>query len=252
MSEQDVRAFIRRRNKALRGRLGLVLLSQFAIIGLIVWALSRYGPLFEALKRSPEVVLLCAGFVLPSALLITVLAKTFRPLRYRDGALVAHRTLPAAIGHSFGMILLGLGGVWVAIWAWPDGRSILIGLLSPLVVASGVLRLPGVFDRRPTIVINSDGFFDRRQYRVALKWEQIGRMIHIGNRSSWPVFLVDDNPADRTLMRRLYGLLGFPYLYVDLGAVDCSGGDVLLAINQFAPQLVASISELGARRRQPA
>jgi hypothetical protein len=50
--------------------------------------------------------------------------------------------------------------------------------------------------------------------------------------------LANDSKPDHTLMRRLWCATGFPYFYMSIGGLDSTGGDVLLAINNFAPHLI--------------
>ncbi len=200
---------------------------------LTAFALSshRLSPLQSFLSATLCGVLTCIG--------IMRLATSFQPIKYRDGPLVAHHSKVGAAAYSFVAIVFGALSIAVGMTFAPIGYLAIAPAAAMIGLA--ILRVPEVFNRRAVLTIDSEGFFDRRFTHHPVPWSQTGPLIASAASYAWPVFRPADDPGNSTLMRRLFSRLGFPFLYVSFGALDHGGGDVLLAIDRYAPEVTAAL-----------
>ena len=260
MSAKGVRAFIRRRNRAWRWHVWRTMIGLdviFAAVGTVLIVVNRRGaPQMYYSYEQPQWLAPSIGAVIfaflaaLNILAVVMTVRTFRPLRDASGPLVAHTERASVLTMFFGLLALVGPGVLISVIAWsqagepafsnwrPQDQVLAVFACPVIVLILGLcaLRIPELFDRSPVVTVDKKGFFDRRYTRRPVAWSEIDQLI-LPNEFSWPVIETHDEPANRTLTRRVFTLLGQPYLYVGAGGVDKSPGDILLAIDLFAPHL---------------
>jgi hypothetical protein len=260
MSATGVRAFVKKRNWAWFWQVWPSLLLLDALFGFVGVMQAHVPALCEmmhlqACHEPPRPMDRFAGvsilfFLAVSNVLVAMMtARTFRRLHDASGALVARTDRSSVFAQLIwllmliGMLALLCALMWVqagepSIFSWVAVVVLLLIIAVPiaLIVGLSALRVPEIFDRSPIVVVDEQGFFDRRFTRRPVAWADIKQLL-VMSAISWPVIETRDDPSNRTMMANVYKLLGRPYLYVGLGGVDKHPGDILLAVDHFAPHL---------------
>ncbi|MBS0296787.1 MAG: hypothetical protein JSR45_10775 [Proteobacteria bacterium] len=173
-----------------------------------------------------------------------MLVRTYRKSRYTAGALRAGRQpIEAALGVLIGLGM-ALGSLAMAKFSPENPKALLIGYggggFFMLASASRVWRL---FDGRPVIVVDAQGYFDRRAMRAPIRWAQVQAVSTTRIRGQL-MFTLQTTAPDSTMSwtTRVADAFGFRPYNISATGLDCTQADLLVAIQQHSPQAFASCS----------
>ncbi|MES1203776.1 MAG: hypothetical protein ABUS57_20260 [Pseudomonadota bacterium] len=127
---------------------------------------------------------------------------------------------------ALGGVLMGAGAGLMGLlgapkwFAWPAGALALVGAL---------MLASRAFDRRPVVMIDATGFFDRRILRAPLRWEHTDAL---GFAGAFGLPFMTLHPADGAPVSAHKRRLRVTDMQLDGGLAD-----MLAAIHRFRPQI---------------
>ncbi|MGX5843861.1 hypothetical protein ACWGTI_24370 [Mesorhizobium sp. ArgA1] len=125
------------------------------------------------------------------------------------------------------------------------GRVLLVALLALGFLGLAGYSARGAFDTRVKVVLDENGFRDRRLGDVLVPWDQVVS-VHLsspGKGSGMVNFELTGEPPDEIKYASANALnrilpFGRNIVHMEITSLDMSGQDVIEAVRKFAPQVV--------------
>ena len=215
--------------------------ARFALLGLALM-LGLVGALGGAIGAGLyATIVLGLGLSLAS---VTLVALAKPVVRYAGGRLIALSPIGARLGVGVAILSaiascaaagvlgldMGLGGI------------IRVTLGALLVVAFLTLCLPNLLRPGPVLIIDENGYFDRRCTHAPIAWERVTALEWIGKGATIG-YKIQIAPNESLIgaawLTRRFGERG---LLANCLGLNCDPGDVLLAIRTYRPDLLEVVS----------
>jgi hypothetical protein len=163
------------------------------------------------------------------------------PLEVRNSP--SGKILPALGPFLIGGIF-GFGALQGAASGADGGHVLGIALLSVALLALGGFIARGAFDTSVKVVLNSQGFRDRRAGDVLVPWKKVKsvRLAAGGKGAAMLNFELTGEPPDeiRHAAANAFGLMPFgkTTVHMEISSLDVRGEDLVKAVRTFAPHVV--------------
>ena len=163
------------------------------------------------------------------------------PLEIRNSP--SGKILPALGPFLIGGIF-GFGALQGAASGADGGHVLWIALLCVACLALGAFIARGAFDTSVKVVLNSQGFRDRRAGDVLVPWNKVKsvRLTAGGKGAAMLNFELTGEPPDeiRYSSANAFGLMPFgkTTVHMEISSLDARGEDMVAAVKKFAPHVV--------------
>jgi hypothetical protein len=163
------------------------------------------------------------------------------PLEIRNSP--SGKILPALGPFLIGGIF-GFGALQGAASGADGGHVLWIALLGVAFLALGAFIARGAFDTSVKVVLNSQGFRDRRAGDVLVPWNKVKsvRLTAGGKGAAMLNFELTGEPPDaiRYSSANAFGLMPFgkTTVHMEISSLDVRGEDLVDAVKKFAPHVV--------------
>ncbi|MEZ2328898.1 hypothetical protein AB6802_04110 [Mesorhizobium sp. RCC_202] len=143
---------------------------------------------------------------------------------------------PFLIGGIFGF------GALQGVAAGTDGGHVLwIALLSLVCLALGAFIARGAFDTSVQVVLDSQGFRDRRAGDVLVPWSKVKSVWLVSGKGAMLNFELTGEPPDeiKYSAANAFGIMPFGRntVHMEISSLDARGQDMVDAVRKFAPHV---------------
>lgn len=181
------------------------------------------------------------AFAAGGAAILMALARRLTPRPSYGGGRLEVRASPIGLVMAAALLVVVAAAVAYALSAHDLFRRVELSAALALVIVLMLMNWGLSLGTGPVVVVDGEGFRDRRATRGVIPWDQLEpiQVQWVRNQAYYRVQPKD--PSRLTLLARLNALVGFSGFAINGLGLDHGEGDVLLAIHAYRPDLLSNL-----------